>query len=65
MVHGDADEIAPISGMMATREFLKSEGVPVKIMRWPGLGHEMDDDGVIVAGDFLTARLVSSSTPSS
>jgi phospholipase/carboxylesterase len=58
MIHGDADPIAPISGMMATREFLKGEGVPVKSMRRPGLGHAMDDDGVMAAGDFLTANVV-------
>jgi phospholipase/carboxylesterase len=70
MIHGDADPVAPISGMMAMREFLKAEGVAVKTMRRPGLGHEMDDDGIIAAGDFLTAQLVSrsagsNSTPSS
>ncbi|MFY9657761.1 MAG: dienelactone hydrolase family protein [Methylocystis sp.] len=58
MIHGDADASAPFAAMRATKERLKALGVPVKSLRRPGLGHEMDDDGVIAAGDFLTAHLV-------
>lgn len=55
MVHGESDPIVPFAAMTSTKERLKAAGVPVKSMRRPGLGHEMDDDGVIAAGDFLTA----------
>lgn len=58
MIHGDADARAPYALMTATKERLKAEGVAVKSLRRPGLGHEMDDDGVIAAGDFLSAQLV-------
>jgi phospholipase/carboxylesterase len=58
MIHGDADASVPFAAMTATKERLKEQGVPVKSLRRPGLGHEMDDDGVIAAGDFLTANLV-------
>lgn len=58
MIHGEADEVVPFAAMTATKEALKAEGVPVKSMRRPGLGHGMDDDGVIAAGDFLTALVV-------
>ena len=58
MIHGDADASVPFAAMTATKERLKAQGVPVKSLRRPGLGHEMDDDGVIAAGDFLTAHLV-------
>ncbi|MEF3365064.1 dienelactone hydrolase family protein [Methylocystis sp. 9N] len=58
MIHGEEDPIVPFSAMTATKERLKAQGVPVKSMRRPGLGHEMDDDGVIAAGDFLTALVV-------
>jgi phospholipase/carboxylesterase len=58
MIHGEADATVPFAAMTATKERLKAQGVPVKSLRRPGLGHEMDDDGVIAAGDFLSARLV-------
>jgi len=58
MIHGEADPLVPFSAMTSTKDLLKSAGVPVKSMRRPGLGHEMDDDGVIAAGDFLTALVV-------
>jgi len=58
MIHGDADASVPFAAMTATKERLQAQGVPVKSLRRPGLGHEMDDDGVIAAGDFLTAHLV-------
>lgn len=58
MVHGEADATMPFATMTATKERLKAQGVPVKSLRRPGLGHEMDDDGVIAAGDFLSAQLV-------
>ncbi|MFS8037506.1 alpha/beta hydrolase [Xanthobacter sp. AM11] len=58
MIHGEADEVVPFAAMTATRERLKALGVPAKGMRRPGLGHASDDDGVIAAGDFLSATVV-------
>ncbi|MGD9659306.1 MAG: alpha/beta hydrolase [Methylocystis sp.] len=58
MIHGEADPIVPFSAMTATKERLKALGAPVKSLRRPGLGHAMDDDGVLVAGDFLSAFVV-------
>lgn len=58
LIHGEADEQVPFAHMQATKERLKSAGVPVKSMRRPGLGHSMDDDGVLAAGDFLTAQIM-------
>lgn len=54
MIHGEDDSTVPFTAMTTTKERLKALGVPVKSMRRPGLGHQMDDDGVIAAGDFLT-----------
>jgi phospholipase/carboxylesterase len=59
MIHGEADPVVPFATMTASKELLKANGVPAKSMRRPGVGHEMDDDGVIAAGDFLTATVVS------
>jgi phospholipase/carboxylesterase len=58
LIHGDADPLVPFSAMTRTKDFLKARGVPVKALRRPGLAHAMDDDGVIVAGDFLTGLVV-------
>jgi phospholipase/carboxylesterase len=44
--------------MNDTKSVLKAHGVPVKSMKRPGLRHEMDDDGVIAAGEFLTNLVV-------
>lgn len=57
MIHGEADPVVPFAAMAATRERLKALGVPAKSMRRPGLGHETDDDGILAAGDFLTATV--------
>jgi phospholipase/carboxylesterase len=59
MIHGEADPIVPFATMTASKELLKAHGVPAKSMRRPGVGHEMDDDGIIAAGDFLTATVIS------
>lgn len=58
MIHGEADPVVPFAAMTSTKERLKAAGVPVKSMRRPGLGHGMDDDGVIAAGDFLSLLVV-------
>jgi phospholipase/carboxylesterase len=58
MIHGEADPIVPFATMTVSKELLKANGVPAKSMRRPGVGHEMDDDGIIAAGDFLTATVI-------
>lgn len=58
LIHGEEDAVVPFDAMTATKARLKAAGVPVKSMRRRGLGHAMDDDGILAAGDFLTAQLV-------
>jgi phospholipase/carboxylesterase len=58
MIHGEADPVVPFATMVASKELLKANGVPAKSMRRPGVGHAMDDDGIIAAGDFLTATVL-------
>jgi phospholipase/carboxylesterase len=53
-IHGDADAVTPLSAMTATKDAAKAQGAKVKALKIPGLGHAVDDDGIIVAGDFLT-----------
>jgi acetyl esterase/lipase len=38
-IHGDADDVVPISGSEAMAQALRKVGVPVKHMRVPGAGH--------------------------
>lgn len=58
LIHGEADPIAPFVAMLETKAALAARGVPVKSLKRPGLGHELDDDGVLAAGDFLTEHVV-------
>lgn len=57
MIHGEDDDQLPFAVMSATKERLKAAGVPVKSMRRRGIGHVMDDEGVLAAGDFLTVHV--------
>lgn len=57
LIHGEDDPVFPFARMQDDKARLKALGVPVKSMRRPGLGHAMDDDGIIAAGDFLTAHV--------
>ncbi|NMN57022.1 phospholipase/carboxylesterase [Xanthobacter sp. SG618] len=57
-IHGEDDAVVPLADMVATRDRLKALGLPAKSMRRPGLGHGVDDDGIIAAGSVLSASLV-------
>jgi phospholipase/carboxylesterase len=57
LVHGEADDIVPFSMMARTAAALETARVPVTTAARRGLGHAIDDDGVILAGDFLTRLL--------
>lgn len=54
LIHGEADDKMPYADMLAAKAALKDAGVPIKSMKRPGLGHGHDDDGIVVAGDYLT-----------
>ena len=58
LVHGEADPIVPFESMRTTKDALKALDVPVRALKRPGLGHAIDDDGVIAADDFLIKNLV-------
>lgn len=58
MIHGEDDASVPYSAMLATKEQLKAAGVPAKSKKRPGLAHGFDDDGIVIAGDFLSAYVV-------
>jgi phospholipase/carboxylesterase len=58
LVHGEADDVVPFEAFGRAKEALEAAEVPLETLRRPGLGHVIDDDGVIAAGDFLTKHLV-------
>ncbi|CAN2532622.1 hypothetical+protein [Methylocapsa aurea] len=58
LIHGDADEVAPLAAARETKAGLTAQGARVWAMTRKGLAHAMDDDGVIAAGDFLTEHVV-------
>jgi len=42
LVHGEADKVVPIQNIELMEEQLRRAGVPVKLVRAPGLGHGSD-----------------------
>jgi phospholipase/carboxylesterase len=58
LVHGNADEVVPYERMTEAKTALKALDVPVKSMTRKGLGHTIDDDGVMAAGNFLVDVMV-------
>jgi len=57
LVHGDADEIVPVQASEAAAVGLDGLGVPVRLLVRPGLGHSIDQRGLVEATAFLKAAL--------
>jgi phospholipase/carboxylesterase len=53
LIHGDADEVVPPSALPAAVAALQGAGVEVSQELRPGLGHGMDDRGIMIGMDFL------------
>jgi phospholipase/carboxylesterase len=53
LVHGNADDVVPFQSMASTKALLAAAGVPIKAVARPGLGHEIDEIGAALAGDFF------------
>ena len=53
LVHGDTDEIVPPDALQSSVNALTSIGVEVKGEMRPGLGHGLDDRGIILGMEFL------------
>lgn len=53
LVHGDADEMVPFDSMRLAAEGLQAAGVDVQTHMCRGLGHGIDQDGLIVGAQFL------------
>jgi len=53
LVHGDADPVVPFISMRFGEEALAGEGIEVRAISRPGLGHGIDDEGLTAGIDFV------------
>lgn len=57
LIHGDADTVIPIAALYAALTVLSAAGVSVQWHVAHGLGHGIDEEGVVLAGRFLAEAL--------
>jgi phospholipase/carboxylesterase len=53
LTHGEADTVIPASAMFAAATTLGAAGVPLQWHLTRGLGHGIDQDGLVLAGLFM------------
>ncbi len=53
IVHGEADDVVPVSRSRAAEQALRQAGVPVQASYVPSLGHGIDETGLSLGGLFL------------
>ncbi len=56
LVHGQADAVVPFESMELAEKGLSGAGVEVTTLARPGLGHGIDERGLVAAVEFLNAR---------
>lgn len=57
LVHGDADQVLPVDASFAAFDALAAAGTPVILHTCEGLGHGIDEAGLIWGGRFLAEAL--------
>jgi phospholipase/carboxylesterase len=57
LVHGEADEVVPPAATRAAEAALRAAGVPVRALYPAGLGHGLDDGGLMAGARLLAERL--------
>jgi phospholipase/carboxylesterase len=57
LVHGDLDEVLPVTAMYQAETSLKELGFEVEAHISPNLGHSVDDAGLLLGAQFLASRL--------
>ena len=53
LVHGDRDEVVPPDSLQNSIDALNKVGIEVSGELRPGLGHSLDDHGIMLGMDFL------------
>lgn len=62
LVHGDRDDVVPVSVLPEAVNTLKAAGVPVDAYVRPGLTHSIDPEGIEIGAEFLARVLGVSAT---
>ena len=57
LIHGDSDDLVPVESHLDAVEKLRAGDVTVSAHVRPGLGHGIDDAGLVLGGTFLAAAL--------
>ncbi|HEY4275204.1 MAG TPA: alpha/beta fold hydrolase [Rhizomicrobium sp.] len=57
LTHGDTDTVIPVAAMFAAAGSLGKAGVPLQWHLARGMGHGIDEDGVMLAGLFMALAL--------
>ncbi|MSO91810.1 MAG: phospholipase [Rhodospirillales bacterium] len=57
LVHGDADAVLPVEALPAATAALEAAGVPVQSHVRPGLGHSIDEPGLLLGMSFLAESI--------
>jgi phospholipase/carboxylesterase len=57
LVHGDADEVLPVTAMYQAKTRLEALGFEVATHVSPNLGHSVDETGLQLGASFLASRL--------
>jgi phospholipase/carboxylesterase len=59
LAHGTADEVVPYQSMAQAEQGLSAAGIVVEALSCPGIGHGIDQNGLVRAAEFLNEVLVS------
>jgi phospholipase/carboxylesterase len=62
LVHGEADEVVPVSRSRDAESSLRTAGVPVQALYCPGLGHGIDQAGLSTGALFLQQAFAQASS---
>lgn len=57
LIHGEEDDVVPHTSMGLADIALRQSGFPVKTVSRPGLGHSIDEEGLIAAIDFVAEQV--------
>ncbi len=60
LIHGEADELIPVTALPAAEQALRAASVPVEAHTRPRLGHGIDEEGARLGGRFLASVLAAS-----
>ncbi len=53
LLHGTADSVIPVSEMHEAETILKAYDIPVITKAFPGLPHSINEEGIVLGGQFL------------